>query len=309
MISENNLLRITNCYVCGKPLNSRPRIFNSEINVIPEGLDRAHKVKSCVYRCNYCKSFLCNPIQEQKNYSESLCYEASERTLRNSAIFYPYSNNLIPDSLEDKIKDHVLVDFGCGAGFFTKEIKTYVKKVIGVDLDPNGIASLKKNNIEAHIGDLETLEKLKFNSLSMVGVIEHFKNPMDFLKSCEKILPKKNAAFLIYYPNPNSLSSFLANLSNNPWDMFLEPGHYAFPSKNYLISQMSRYGFKCETYWTTSNISRGKNPFGIRRNIFIEKSLRYCIQRYSFIKAIYVLLFKLIDFFKLGDIHCYFFIR
>ena len=135
MISENNLLRITNCYVCGKPLNSRPRIFNSEINVIPEGLDRAHKVKSFVYRCNYCKSFLCNPIQEQKNYSESLCYEASERTLRNSAIFYPYSNNLIPDSLEDKIKDHVLVDFGCGAGGFLELSNSITAESSGFELD------------------------------------------------------------------------------------------------------------------------------------------------------------------------------
>ena len=305
----DNKKTINNCFICGHNFINPPKIFDSQISNIPEGLDRANRVKSYIYWCKKCNSFSCMPIQKQIKYSESLCFEASKKTLDNSNSFYPYSSNLIPNSIKNLIKSKTFVDFGCGAGFFTRELKKHVKKVIGVDLDPNSIKTLKESNIEAYQGDKEVLEKLMFDSLSMVGVLEHFKSPIDFLKEINKILPKNNSIFLIYYPNPNSFSSLLCRFFNKPWDMFLEPGHYSFPSKKFLISEMQKNNFKCKKYWTTSNISRGKNPFGIVRSVVLEEFIRSLIKKYPIIKAVYVLLFKGLDFFKLGDINCYFFYR
>ena len=300
---------IENCFICGSNFKNPPKIFNSKITNIPEGLDRSNRVKSYIYWCKKCNSFSCMPIQKQKKYSESLCFEASKKTLENSDSFYPYSSSLIPNSIKDLIKSKTFVDYGCGAGFFTRELQKYVKKVIGVDIDPSSIKSLKENNIEAYEGDKKVLENLQFDSISMVGVLEHFKNPTDFLREINEILPKKNSLFLIYYPNTNSFSSLLCRFFNKPWDMFLEPGHYSFPSKKFLISEMLNSNFKCKKFWTTSNISRGKNPFGIVRNVVLEEFIRSLIKKYPFIKAVYVLLFKGLDFLKLGDINCYFFYR
>ena len=307
-LSDKNF-SINKCFVCGSKSLKKPKIYRSEITSVPEGLDRSLNVKSYVYKCNNCKSFSCMPIQNHKNYDSALCFDASKKTLENANNFYPYSSNLIPLSIRRKIQSHVFVDFGCGAGFFTREIKPHVRKVIGVDLDPSGISLLQGDNITAYLGGTEILKKLKFDSISLVGVLEHFKNPEGFLEEVDNMLPNKNSAFLIYYPNPYSLSSILSLLSNNAWDMFLEPGHYSFPSKNYLIKKMSSFRFKCKSYWTSSNISRGKNPFGLNRVPAHEKFIRRINKRYSFIKAIYILLFKVIDFFRLGDIHCFFFYR
>tara|TARA_Y100000739_G_scaffold229881_1_gene246937 strand:- start:337 stop:1266 length:930 start_codon:yes stop_codon:yes gene_type:complete len=304
-----NKLIIEKCFVCGKSLTSKPKSVFSKIGTIPQGLDRASEVKASIYKCKACSSFSCRQFQNQKDYSESLCYEASKKTLENSNSFYPYSSDLLPNKIKKFIKQKTFVDFGCGAGFFTKQLKNYVNKVIGVDLDPSGIKTLRKNNIEAYEGDIKILKELEFNSLSVVGVLEHFENPLGFLSEINELLPKENSVVLIYYPNTSSLSGFLSQFSSHNWDMFLEPGHFSFPSKKYLVEFMAKNNFKCKKYWTTSNISRGKNPFSSKRNVIDEKFIRNFLERYSFIKSIYIALYKIIDVFKLGDIKCFAFFR
>lgn len=306
---KSNLKKLKKCFTCGSHLNNNPKFVYSRIKLVPEGLDRSLEVKAFISKCKICGSISCLQVQNRKKYTESLCYEASKKTLQNSKICYPYSSNLIPNSLRKIIKNHIFIDYGCGAGFFSKEIKKYVKEVIGVDLDPNAVKSLQEININAMRGDIKVLKKLKFNSISLVGVLEHFRNPLKFLDEINQILPAKDSVVLIYYPNYGSLSSFLSRFSIHSWDMFLEPGHYSFPSKKYLIKYMTDNNFVCKKYWTTTNISRGKNPFYWERAVLQEKFIRKLFYRFRVFKFFYIILYQFIDFFRLGDINCFLFYR
>lgn len=301
--------KISFCFLCGETIKNKPELFSSKINLIPEGLDRKNFVKAYVYRCKKCRSFSCLQMQEQKNYSESLCHEASKKTLENSAEYYPYSSDLIPSIIKNNVKENIWVDFGCGAGFFAKEMKKYSKNVIGVDLDPKSRNLLKKNKIDFYQGDKEILNDIKFDSISLVGVLEHFKEPLKFLTDLSNLLPVSNSYILIFYPNTSSLSALLSRLSHKPWDMFMEPGHFSFPSKEILIKEMFNNNFKLKKYWTTSNISRGKNPFALTRNVFLEKTIKEKILRNKIIKFVYLFIYRCIDIFKLGDISCFLFYR
>ena len=181
-----------------------------------------------------------------KNYSKNYLNDFDTRV----------NNIYIPkvDFLKKVIKKKInLIDLGCGAGHFVKALEKKGISAIGydtsVDLCKLGNKKLKKNKI--HSINFEKIYEIikshsKFNTLSLIGVLEHLTEPHKLLNSF-----KKSKIKYLYISVPLfSLSSFLENSFPNVFPRQLSGGHthlYTEKSLNYLAK---KYNFKIiGEYW------------------------------------------------------------
>lgn len=77
--------------------------------------------------------------------------------------------------LKHVTKDSVFLDIGCGLGRILKDLAPHVKKVIGLDNDPEAIEKSKENikefdNVNVILGDAESLE-FEDKSFDFVGIL------------------------------------------------------------------------------------------------------------------------------------------
>ena len=140
-----------------------------------------------------------------------------------------------------------MLDLGCGAGHFVKALEQKGISATGYDtsvvLCKLGNKKLKKNKIYSI--NFERIYEIvesqsKFNTLSMIGVLEHLTEPHKLLNSF-----KKSKIKYLYISVPLfSLSSFLENSFPNVFPRQLSGGHthlYTEKSLNYLAK---KYKFK-----------------------------------------------------------------
>ncbi|MBD1109030.1 class I SAM-dependent methyltransferase [Pelagibacterales bacterium SAG-MED50] len=173
---------------------------------------------------------------EGKNYSKNYLNDFNKRV----------ENIYIPkvDFLKKVIKKKInLLDLGCGAGHFVKALEQKGISATGYDTSKDlcelGNKKLKKNKIYS-INFEKIYEIIKnhseFNTLSMIGVLEHLTEPHKLLNSF-----KKSKIKYLYISVPLfSLSSFLANSFPNVFPRQLSSGHthlYTEKSLNYLAKK------------------------------------------------------------------------
>jgi len=99
-----------------------------------------------------------------------------------------------------------ILDMGCGYGFTTKLIATYLgfKEVYGVDIDCDRILIAKKRGLKTYRVNLET-EKLPFpdehfDLVISLGAIEHLRYYDNSIKEAYRVL-KHNGIILVSAPN------------------------------------------------------------------------------------------------------------
>ena len=171
-----------------------------------------------------------------KNYSKNYLNDFDTRV----------KNIYIPkvDFLKKVIKKKInLLDLGCGAGHFVKALEQKGISATGYDtsvvLCKLGNKKLKKNKI--YLINFERIYEIvenhsKFNTLSLIGVLEHLTEPHKLLNSF-----KKSKIKYLYISVPLfSLSSFLENSFPNVYPRQLSGGHthlYTEKSLNYLAKK------------------------------------------------------------------------
>lgn len=171
-----------------------------------------------------------------KNYGKSFLNDFDTRV----------KNIYIPkvDFLKKVIKKKInLLDLGCGAGHFVKALEQ--KKISATGYDTStflcklGNKKLKKNTI--HSVNFEDIYEIvesysEFNTLSLMGVLEHLTEPHKFLNSF-----KKSKIKYLYVSVPLfSLSTFLENSFPSVFPRQLSGGHthlYTEKSLNYLAKK------------------------------------------------------------------------
>ena len=158
------------------------------------------------------------------------------------------------DFLKKVVKKRIsLLDLGCGAGHFVKALEQKGIFAIGYDTSKDlcklGNKKLKKNKIYSvnfeKIYDIVE-NNSEFNTLSLIGVLEHLTDPNKLLNSF-----KKSKIRYLYICVPLfSLSSFLENSFPNVFPRQLSGGHthlYTEKSLNYLAN---KYNLKIVgEYW------------------------------------------------------------
>ena len=299
------------CSICEALPNKPPLTIDSHIANIPLGLDRPSHVKAQVWKCSFCGSYTARQSEFESNlYStESTCFSASLSTLSISADIYPYSSSLLPVKLHKYINGRNFVDYGCGAGYFASQLSKISSSVVGIDLDPNAVKSVNSLGIECILGDMSELASVAFDSVAMVGVLEHFESPMTSLSDLISLASGDKSTFLLYYPNVNSLSRIASFFSSHSWDMFLEPGHLSFPSHSSITKFFHSRNYKLVKYWTTSSVVRGKLAFIPTRYPWLESLVLKATKNSKIFRFFYLSFYRFLDLVKLGDIQCYCFVR
>lgn len=99
-----------------------------------------------------------------------------------------------------------ILDVGCGDGYFLAAAKEKCKNCIGSEFSKKLKEAAKKNTGLMIYGEsLEEFPERNFDIITIFDVIEHIKEPAEFLKSVKNLL-KPGGYILIYTPNFDSFS-------------------------------------------------------------------------------------------------------
>lgn len=105
-----------------------------------------------------------------------------------------------------------ILDVGAGDGLFLKMCGDTFKKY-GTELTKSGVSYLKSKGLtNIYLGDFTEIHfKEKYDIIILIHVIEHLKNPSEFLKHAKQYLDKEGI-LIILTPNENSIFLKLAQL-------------------------------------------------------------------------------------------------
>jgi 2-polyprenyl-3-methyl-5-hydroxy-6-metoxy-1,4-benzoquinol methylase len=103
--------------------------------------------------------------------------------------------------------DKTVLDVGCGWGYFLSHLKNKGFDCHGIELSKQ-VADLAKKQYGLDISYIPIEEYdsgIEFDLITLFGVIEHIKDPINFLKHCKRLL-KKTGFILIFTPNFESIA-------------------------------------------------------------------------------------------------------
>jgi len=187
-----------------------------------------------------------------KSYKYYFCNKCQTLQLLNHHIKYTYNSNFdyITDSLSiRRIKSNSksilnyikkvarkytsLLDIGSGYGYLLKEAQTKFKYTLGIE-PSNNLYKYSKNilNVNVSNNSFERFYRLnkskKFDVITMIHVIEHVKNPRQFLSMAIKLLNKDG---VLYIETPN-LNSCLFRVEQKNYTFLTPPEHLYILSKD-----------------------------------------------------------------------------
>jgi len=176
-------------------------------------------------------------FQYNYDYFESSPY--NQQQFFNNVYFQDKLNKI--KTLTRERKPNIL-DVGCGWGIFLQVIKNSHQPYLGIDLSHKAIEICREKKLNCQEVDLISLSKIKdqqYSAITFFQVIEHIKNPLDYLEAAKKLL-KKNGILLITTPNNQSP---LRYLFGSRWSVYKTPSHYFFYSKKSLERLLKAAGF------------------------------------------------------------------
>ena len=134
-----------------------------------------------------------------------------------------------------------LLDVGCGNGKFLLNARDAGWQVVGVDPDPNAVATAQALGLEVHKGSIEILdcELASFDAITLSHVIEHVHEPGVLLSSVQRLL-KPGGILYIDTPNIHSLG---AKTFGPNWRGIESPRHLVLFSINGLQLLLKQCGF------------------------------------------------------------------
>lgn len=144
-----------------------------------------------------------------------------------------------------------LLDVGCGDGDFLYRMRQRGWVPTGIDPDPKAIEIAQGRIGSAAVcGDLSTISKLhkKYDVIAANHVIEHVRDPIQFLQLCSALL-RDNGRVVLLTPNALSLGH---RLYGRYWRGLEVPRHLFVFSRNALAQCAERAGFGVEAMFTTS---------------------------------------------------------
>ena len=180
--------------------------------------------KGKILKCNKCSLVFLD--QNSVKFSEEFYKKEYHQT---------YLTHIEPDALDpkkyfdkmtkvtkiwsDKFKKKLngsgtILDVGCSTGHFIKNIEKSAKKIYGHELSEKEIRFCKKElNLDVDSIPLhERFKEKSFDFITMIFVLEHIADPINFLNYLKKFL-KSRGKFIILVPNVNDA---LLNFYNIP---------------------------------------------------------------------------------------------
>lgn len=158
---------------------------------------------------------------------------------------------------------HVL-DAGCGAGFFAKELNDRGFEVCGMDLAESGIARARRLwpavdfKLASVYDNIQDLFGRQFDAIISLEVVEHLYNPRLFLSRMREGL-RPNGRLILSTPYHGYLKNSLIALKGG-FDVHVSPlwdgGHIKFWSRRTLTSLLEEQGFRVNGF-----VGAGRLPY------------------------------------------------
>lgn len=176
----------------------------------------------------------------------------------NSQIMLEFDRDL---STPLPFKDLSILDIGCGGGLLTEPMARLGATVHGIDVAERNIMvatehakSFDLNIMYEKISSEELAEKgVKFDAVFCLEVIEHVKDPQDFLASCRRLL-NRDGLFICSTLNRNAKSFMMAivgaeyllrmlPIGTHDWSKFIKPDELKAMLGNVGLDMIDLKGF------------------------------------------------------------------
>ena len=103
----------------------------------------------------------------------------------------------------DPNPNELILDAGCGSGFYSKLIFDKGARVAGIDISKNMIKEYRANKFIGVVGNLEYLPfSIKFDKILCAGALEFVSNPNKTIREFNSVL-KNNGILVLLYPRFN----------------------------------------------------------------------------------------------------------
>lgn len=204
-----------------------------------------------IVQCSKCGlSFLANPPEDitlYDNYYNETPYSGGNYEQNSSDPFLSEIYAINEQRLAElkKIKDHgLLLDIGCGLGFFLKSAAGQNYDAFGIDIADTALAFAQREFgvlCERKSTDELLAEHRKFDIITLWHVLEHFLDPVAELKKVHSLL-NEGGVCCIEVPNLHSIEFIL---SRKKWKGGNHPRyHRTFFTAQTLDDTVRRSGFK-----------------------------------------------------------------
>lgn len=226
---------MTNCPTCLSQNNHKPSnllTFESQLR-LP------------VYHCRFCDHRWLHTTPEEQARIEAV-YDRAYTGFR----YDPYFVDRIRNELSHRLRHMTspksrILDVGCGNGTFLSAAQEAGYKCEGIDISESSATICKEQGLSTVTADYTQYHfNQKFDAITMWDVLEHLRNPMDFLqKSYENL--EDIGALIIKVPMFGVLNFSLLKLVPHRSGLLLgAPGHVQYYSKNSLLTCLTKAGFK-----------------------------------------------------------------
>lgn len=159
------------------------------------------------------------------------------------------------ESCLENIRGDSLLDLACGDGMMTEMFARKVSHVVGVDANGSHLAEARKRlpAAEFHECLVEELQlNQKFDSVTMLDLLEHVVNPTELLQKAASFL-NEDGVLIIHVPNTYSINRRLAVIMGtlkhceelSPFDLQIA-GHRRAYSIKTLCDDIKKAGLKVE---------------------------------------------------------------
>ena len=143
-------------------------------------------------------------ILANREINKTLTQELVERSLLN-----------VIKEIANRSKNLIVLETGCGYGFFTQKVSKYCTKLYATDLFDCFPKKLKKNNTINYVSGIDATKLIFddnfFDVVFNIDVIEHIEDDVSFIKEAFRVL-KPNGRLIIGTPNKNRLSRTILKL-------------------------------------------------------------------------------------------------
>jgi SAM-dependent methyltransferase len=166
------------------------------------------------------------------------------------------------------LKEVSILDIGCFRGFFLKLCMNEGWKINGYEFQEEAIKFannlLGKNVVKKKNLNTQSLKFETYDVVTLIGVVEHVKDPVKLIKNACKLVKKKG---IIIIQTPNS-TSVISNLLGKFWPCIAPVEHLHLFSKDSLKMQFNNLNFKnieVNTHWkylTIDYVYKNLSNFG-----------------------------------------------
>lgn len=242
-----------------------------------------------ISECSKCQFQFMNPQYSDKYldkfYSEYFTDEVNDDSWKEATF---YRHNFYLSLVENHCSKGKILDVGCGNGHLLRAAISRGWRTVGYDVDEKTTQAVSRElGIDVQSGDFFSIdyENEEFDVVSMHQVLEHLKQPNEYLTKINSII-KKDGCLFIGIPNIKSLAnrfkSFLEKRGlrkRNIGKYYDSDHHVLYFEPQTLIRLLENHGFKV-VYQRNGHSSKA-NQSGLKR-FFMRNLTEYFFARSTF---------------------------